>query len=205
MALVKCRECGQQVSDQAEVCPHCGIKSPARIPASTSSPQTPPAAAPRKKSNGCLLVLGAFIALIVISVVVGAYFNGGSSSESSQPTQTDTSASDADTPSASPVFIGNHGRIVSVTMACPELPDLKAFVNSYSQAEVAKDTVGTEEDVTTAVQAGCITLHPDDKGLVIDSQGFLEGYDRIRTDSDENAYWVPREAMAPIPGQPNNP
>lgn len=27
MALVKCSECGNQVSDGAEACPHCGIKS----------------------------------------------------------------------------------------------------------------------------------------------------------------------------------
>ena len=28
MALVPCRECGKEVSDQAEKCPYCGIKTP---------------------------------------------------------------------------------------------------------------------------------------------------------------------------------
>lgn len=28
MALVPCRECGKEVSDQAESCPNCGIKTP---------------------------------------------------------------------------------------------------------------------------------------------------------------------------------
>ncbi|MBT5469954.1 MAG: hypothetical protein HOK41_05080 [Nitrospina sp.] len=28
MALVNCRECEKEVSDQAETCPHCGIDSP---------------------------------------------------------------------------------------------------------------------------------------------------------------------------------
>lgn len=28
MALVKCKECGKDVSTSAKVCPHCGIKSP---------------------------------------------------------------------------------------------------------------------------------------------------------------------------------
>jgi len=28
MALVKCRECGDQVSDQAHSCPHCGVPDP---------------------------------------------------------------------------------------------------------------------------------------------------------------------------------
>ena len=29
MALVPCRECAKEISDQAEVCPNCGIKEPA--------------------------------------------------------------------------------------------------------------------------------------------------------------------------------
>ncbi len=28
MAIVKCRECGKDVSSQAEACPHCGMKEP---------------------------------------------------------------------------------------------------------------------------------------------------------------------------------
>ena len=28
MALVKCKECGKEVSKKAETCPHCGIKNP---------------------------------------------------------------------------------------------------------------------------------------------------------------------------------
>jgi hypothetical protein len=30
MAMVRCRECGQGVSNKAEACPHCGIKRPGR-------------------------------------------------------------------------------------------------------------------------------------------------------------------------------
>ncbi|MGA1823217.1 MAG: zinc ribbon domain-containing protein [bacterium] len=26
MALIKCKECGKEVSSEAESCPHCGIK-----------------------------------------------------------------------------------------------------------------------------------------------------------------------------------
>ncbi len=29
MAMVRCRECGKEVSSQAAVCPHCGIGEPA--------------------------------------------------------------------------------------------------------------------------------------------------------------------------------
>lgn len=30
MAMAKCRECGKEVSSEAETCPHCGIEKPAR-------------------------------------------------------------------------------------------------------------------------------------------------------------------------------
>lgn len=30
MSMVRCRECGGEVSSQAAVCPHCGVSEPAR-------------------------------------------------------------------------------------------------------------------------------------------------------------------------------
>jgi DNA-directed RNA polymerase subunit RPC12/RpoP len=35
MALIKCHECGAQVSDQAAACPHCGAKSKPKTTTST--------------------------------------------------------------------------------------------------------------------------------------------------------------------------
>lgn len=29
MAIVRCRECGGEVSTAAEICPHCGVRAPA--------------------------------------------------------------------------------------------------------------------------------------------------------------------------------
>lgn len=53
MALIKCRECGKEVSSQATTCPHCGV-----------------AVAKPKKTHGCgtLLVL-AVVAFIVIGAL----------------------------------------------------------------------------------------------------------------------------------------
>ena len=39
MSLIPCRECGRIVSDQAEICPQCGIPTPdCRIHAARSRP-----------------------------------------------------------------------------------------------------------------------------------------------------------------------
>lgn len=32
MALAKCRECGTEVSEEAKVCPKCGISKPVKKP-----------------------------------------------------------------------------------------------------------------------------------------------------------------------------
>lgn len=56
MALMKCKECANQISDQAENCPHCGAK-------------------PKKKiSTGKKLVIG-FAALVVGLPLVANFFN----------------------------------------------------------------------------------------------------------------------------------
>ena len=53
MALIQCRECGKEVSDQAETCPNCGIKTPSKEK--------------RKKK----LVITTVTALLVVSLVIG--------------------------------------------------------------------------------------------------------------------------------------
>ncbi len=52
MALVKCKECDREVSDQAKVCPHCGVDSPSLIEPSTFS-----------KTRDALLGAGVLLAL----------------------------------------------------------------------------------------------------------------------------------------------
>lgn len=38
MALIKCHECGAQVSDMSDKCVHCGVKTKKPIPIKTSNP-----------------------------------------------------------------------------------------------------------------------------------------------------------------------
>ena len=63
MALIACRECGKEISDQAAACPHCGMPH-APVPA---RPIPPPPAPPAKKSNpGC----GTLIAFVVLLFII---------------------------------------------------------------------------------------------------------------------------------------
>jgi len=51
MALVKCKECGSEISDKAEACPKCGAK--------------------RSSPNGCLV----FIIFIVVVTAIGMFLS----------------------------------------------------------------------------------------------------------------------------------
>lgn len=59
MALIECRECGKQVSDRAEGCPHCGAKLAQR--------QSPAA---RRSGGSSLLRTGASILRVTIGVMI---------------------------------------------------------------------------------------------------------------------------------------
>jgi hypothetical protein len=95
MALKPCRECGKEISDQAEVCPHCGIKAPCFV-TPQPVPQTPHEKAKPKKPNGCLIILGGFLAILISFAVIAAIGSSSSlpsSSSSATPNAPATQSS----------------------------------------------------------------------------------------------------------------
>ena len=84
MALKPCRECGAQVSTEAEVCPHCGVRSP-----TAKSGRNP---------RGCLPA-----ALVVLAVVfvVGILATG-------KPTGTDTDNSSTEKKLTIEEYVNKH-------------------------------------------------------------------------------------------------
>src|SRR5437762_8507543 len=84
MALVRCADCGTEVSDQAVACVRCGRPLRAPVP-----PLSQPDSSPRKKTSpttwGCLI--------LILLAVVGSYLtstepsrSGSQSSAPSEPT-----------------------------------------------------------------------------------------------------------------------
>lgn len=67
MALIACSECGNQVSDKAPTCPHCGAPV-----AGTPAPPAPHVivqhAPPAKKSSGC----GTLIVVVIVALILFA-------------------------------------------------------------------------------------------------------------------------------------
>ena len=99
MALINCPECGQQVSDKAAICPHCGVAiagnpdikalaangvngvnrsvAPAekRAPGASNNQQKP-------KKNNSILVVAAVIAVMIVGV--GFYFYNNVNNDNEQ-------------------------------------------------------------------------------------------------------------------------
>lgn len=93
MALVKCKECGREISDQAPTCPGCGAPmavalgipaawvTPPTPPPVTQPPPTPPAApqapppqysAPTARStSGCATAVMIVVGLLVLMLIIG--------------------------------------------------------------------------------------------------------------------------------------
>lgn len=66
MALIKCKECGTEVSSKAEACPKCG----ARVAA---------------KQMGCGTIIGIFLLIGIIGYAISSISSSGTKSESSSP------------------------------------------------------------------------------------------------------------------------
>ncbi|MDD4616988.1 MAG: superinfection immunity protein [Alphaproteobacteria bacterium] len=66
MALIPCRECGQQVSDRAKICPHCGIDFPSGKPLAQARAM--------RASNGISLV--GFLVLLLAMTIAGKLLGG---------------------------------------------------------------------------------------------------------------------------------
>jgi hypothetical protein len=70
MAIKACRDCGGKVSTSAEVCPHCGVRSPTVAnPLTSLDPDI-------KEGSGKKVSFGAFVVIVILVVVVfGAIFS----------------------------------------------------------------------------------------------------------------------------------
>lgn len=66
MALVKCRECGKEMSSQAKACPHCGAPRP-------------------KGTSSSTIIFGAFLVLVVGSCIFSGDRPTGTSTSTSTP------------------------------------------------------------------------------------------------------------------------
>ncbi|HSH98414.1 MAG TPA: zinc-ribbon domain-containing protein [Methyloradius sp.] len=71
MALIKCHECGHEISTEAKACPQCGAEP--------------------KQKTGCLAYIGIFI---VVCIIINAFSKGDETSSKPQETQAECAKTD---------------------------------------------------------------------------------------------------------------
>ena len=113
MAMKSCKECGQQVSSKARVCPGCGVKKPYESPV-----------------RGFI-----FIGIVIFAVIKGC--SGGSSSSDSSYHSNDVASSSAPTSQA---FISPE--VAKVKAAAP-VNMAPADATPFSASQVCKATIAS--------------------------------------------------------------
>lgn len=84
MSLIKCPECGREISDLAASCPHCGCPINQQTPSSASAtnpsaPQQPAPSPQAKKRAGSTIAIVAVVILLLAGVAAWfLFFRGGS-------------------------------------------------------------------------------------------------------------------------------
>lgn len=139
MALVKCPDCGRDVSSEAPACPGCGrpMKSeapPIAAPPPVASPVAPP---PKKMSGfkkGCLYVGGAVVALFLVVGLLPTMLRGcGSPPPAATPQPTPAPASiSAQTAGA------KAAAKMAKTAAANEVAGQKVYFDAVKLAKLSK-------------------------------------------------------------------
>lgn len=89
MALIKCSECGKEISDKAKTCPNCGAPVVMKATLTQNNVAPPPMVKnnmPEKKKGSCLKSVGIFFAVIIVLGVIGNIL-GGEKDDKPQETQ----------------------------------------------------------------------------------------------------------------------
>lgn len=115
MALISCKECGLQVSDQAVSCPHCGhpMNQPPTLPAEPVH-HTGVMTKPKRGASGCaVIILAGVIAIAVVTCMAGT----SETTTSARP----SSAVPAHSPAQMLQDASNENRSPSVRLASAQL------------------------------------------------------------------------------------
>lgn len=128
MALVECWECGKEVSQGAETCPHCGIKSPAWRPPVKGI--TPPGSGagenafsaenPKSKSNKVITGIAVMVFSCIVFTICGSLVGDDEGSSRTSAPRPPT-ATPGPTPTFTPTPTWQQWKDTAVEMSYAEL------------------------------------------------------------------------------------
>jgi hypothetical protein len=212
MAIITCRECRMQVSDQAASCPRCG--HPQR---EQSVQYTQPKA---KQKSGMFQGFVVLCGLIIAGIYLANQMTGGgdATAAATPPTAapaTAAPATAAPTPPPAPAKVamdntpaipnvGDVGIFLDDAPACPAKADIDVFITAYGNAKAIGDKVGESNASAAASEANCAMQSKGVTGLVISNYGIIPPYVEIRLD-DGQAIWAEAEDVGDLSGPNHHP
>ena len=84
MALIKCTECGKEISDKATTCPNCGAPIISTADSNREHSYNFEKAPKEKKKGSCLKTILIFFGVIIILGIVGSMLGGSKESSNSE-------------------------------------------------------------------------------------------------------------------------
>lgn len=175
MSLVKCPECGREISDKATACPHCGC------PLNTSSDisHNASSSAPRRKRRAIGTIVMTTIVILVLATVATWYLFFRGSSNADERIAYDTA-----------IRLRNEGKLDSLCFALNDYLDTyNADAYHYSQMKELNDCLATERADWQAAVAILslekiryfIDIHPDGlyytlAAYTLDSLSYVEAF-----------------------------
>lgn len=175
MALIKCPECGKEVSDKATKCIHCG--NPFNVSINTFEAKAPPVQAKKNRTVVKILVW-IFVAFVLLAVII-TLLSPKDDSPASIPSQNETSATPTSvSPSPSPT-------IEYIEITATEL------IIAYDENEIAADNKYKNQMLKVSGTVGSIgkdilldtpyvTLKYEGEGYIFSSAQFF--FDKNNTD-----------------------
>lgn len=96
MSLIKCSECGKEISDKATTCPNCGAPIESMNNSIESSvspiPEEPKKSKKERKKGSCLKTILIVFGVLIVLSVIGNIIGGGNDKEKSESAQTESDA-----------------------------------------------------------------------------------------------------------------
>ena len=168
MALIKCKECGGEVSNKADACPKCGAKVPKSGIVGT----------------GCLIVVVAF--------ALFAFFGMATTPNSPSGGTNPSSGGSADSPlTAAEILdslpsLGADYAISKAAFACKD----QDYVKRISSAANENDSDAATRGIADGINAGtCIYMTPGER-FTVEDVSVWSSLVQIRPAGDLDTYWM---------------
>lgn len=174
MALIKCPDCGADVSDAAAACPKCARPIAAQVMNQAAQARRSPAAKSKHLSGGSVLFVFIFLGLVIY------YF----ANDSDAPESPKAAA-------AAPALAQSKHIVGDSFFGCAD----KDYFSELVGYAVDKDVEAFKKGLRTGMLTGQCTMFKNEDEVFLTDTSIFSGLVQVRRRGDTTAYWTNLEAV----------